>query len=155
MYRFQHEDATLEIEGNNGTITLVAGSARDALNRARRIFRHMRDVTVAGTAGRFIVEFKVDHKYNRSLLRKARKLARLDLTRANYDRLKPEEKYMALLHAQLTGKETFLPDALFLRGALLALKNQIIYQGEMSSHDAFMDYDITVYNLVESQAKAS
>ena len=45
------EPATLEIAGNSGTITLGAGSARDALDRARRIFRPMRDVTVAGTAG--------------------------------------------------------------------------------------------------------
>jgi len=155
MYRFQRDDATLELQGNSGTITLDAGSARDALDRARRIFRPMRDVTVAGTAGRYVVEFKVDFKYNRSLLRKARKLARLDLTRTNYERLKPEEKYMALLHAQLTGKETFLPDPMFLRGALLALKNDLIRQGDVSSPDDFMDYDITVYNMVESQSSAT
>jgi hypothetical protein len=32
---------------------------------------------------------------------------------------------MALLRAQLTGKETFVADPMFLRGALLALKNDL------------------------------
>lgn len=152
MYRFTYDDATLEIDGNQGTITLSAGSAQDALQRARHLFRHQRDVTVAGTAGRFIVEFKVGFKHNRSLLKKARKLAKIDLNRENYDRLQPEDKYMALLHAQLTGKKTFLEDPMFLRGALLALKNEIIRQGQVGSPNDFLEYDIAVYNLVESQS---
>ena len=150
MYRFQVEDAILEIEGNTGTITLGAGSAQDALKRARHFFRHMRDVTVAGTAERYVVEFKVDRKYNRSLLRKARRVAALDLTRENYEQLQPLEKYMALLYAQLTGKETFLPDPMFLRGAVLALKNELIRNAQVSGPNDLMDYDIVVYNLIET-----
>lgn len=152
MYRFTYDDATLEIDGNQGTITLSAGSAQDALKRARRFFRHQRDVTVAGTAGRYIVEFKVGFRHNRSLLRRARKIAKIDLTRENYDRLHPEDKYIALLHAQLTGKKTFLEDPMFFRGALLTLKNEIIRQGHVSNPNDFMEYDIAVYNLVESQS---
>jgi hypothetical protein len=140
----------MEINGNQGTITLNAGSAKDALRRARRLFKHMRDVSVAGTAERYVVEFKVDYKYNRSMLKKARQLASLDLTRDNYDRLKPEGKYMALLCAELMGKETFLENPLFLRGALMALKNELVREGHVSSLDDFMDYDIAAYNAVES-----
>ena len=150
MYRFQVEDAILEIEGNTGTITLGAGSAQDALKRARHFFRHMRDVTVAGTAERYVVEFKVDRKYNRSLLRKARRVAALDLTRENYEQLQPLEKYMALLYAQLTGKETFLPDPMFVRGAVLALRNELVRNAQVSSPNDLMDYDIVVYNLIET-----
>jgi hypothetical protein len=145
-------DATLEIEGNSGTVTLNASSAQDALVRARRFFRHMRDISVTGTAERYVIEFKVSFKYNRRLFRRASKLAKLDLTRENYERLEPTEKYIALLYAQVTGKETFLSDPMFLRGALLSLKNEMLHQGQVSSPDDFTDYDIAVYNLVESQS---
>ena len=151
MYRFQYNGATLEIEGNTGSVTLNAADAQDAMRQARRLFRHMRDVSVAGTAERYVVSFKVDYKYRRDLLKTARRLARLDLSRENVKGLSPLEKYMALLHAQLTRKDTFLGDPMLLRGAVLALRNEIVRQGHVSSPDDLMDLDVVVYNLVESE----
>jgi hypothetical protein len=39
---------------------------------------------------------------------------------------------------------------MFLRGAVLSLKNELIRNGQVSSPDDFMDYDIVVYNLIET-----
>jgi hypothetical protein len=150
MHRFEQNDATLEIDGNRGTITLIAASPQDALKRARRIFRHMREVSVVGTADRYLVEFKVDPKYNRGLHKRAREIARTPLTRPNYEGLDPLERYMALLHAQLTGKETFLEKPTQLPAALLALENELIRQGHISTREDLMDYEIAVYNVSES-----
>jgi hypothetical protein len=150
MYRFEKNGATIEIEGNRGTISLTAPGPREALKRAERLFTHMRDVAVAGTAERYTVSFRIDHKYRKSLLKKMQRLAAVELTRENYEELEPLEKYMVLLHAQLTGKETFLGDSGLLRGALLAVKNELVRQGEVADPDAFMDYDIVVYNAAET-----
>jgi hypothetical protein len=152
MYRIEHEDATLEIEGNAGTIILSAASPRDALKHAQRIFPAMRDVTIAGTADRYRVDFKVSHKYKRSLLNKARALADIELNRENYEQLEPVERYMALKYAQITGKETFLGDPGKLRAAVLALQNELLRQGHVQNPDGLMDYDIAVYNAAEIEA---
>jgi hypothetical protein len=151
VYRFQRQDAMIEIEGNQGTMTFTASSARDALLHAHDILPQIREVGVRGTAGRYLVDFKVDFDYNRSASKKAHEVAQLDLTHENYERLAPDEKYMALLHAQLTGKEIFLGDKP-IAAALMSLKNEMVRRGEIPSHDDFMDYDIAVYNLVESQS---
>jgi hypothetical protein len=152
VYRFQRDDGVVEIEGNSGRVILIASSAQDALRRARKLFQHMRDVGVAGTADQYVVTFKVDLKYRRPLYNKARKLGQLPLTPENYDGLELDEKYMALLYAQLTGKETFLEDPKLLPSALMALRNEIIRRGVLSDHDEFMDYDIAVYNAAESES---
>jgi hypothetical protein len=152
MYRIEHEDATLEIEGNIGTIILTAASPRDALKRARRIFPHMRDTTIAGTADRYRVDFKVSHRYKRSLLNKARALADEELSREYYDRLEPMEKYMALKYAQITGKDTFLGDPAKLHGAVLALQNELVRQGYVQDPNDLMDYDIAAFNAAEIEA---
>jgi hypothetical protein len=150
MYRIQKADWVLEMEGNTGRVILHAASPVAALERAKRVFPHMRDASVAGTADRYYVDFKVDPGYDRSLLKKARRLGKLPLTKKNYDELEPHEKYMALLYAQLTGRETFLGDANRLLAALPALRNEMVRRGKVPSHDDFMDYDIAVYNAVEA-----
>jgi hypothetical protein len=152
MYRIEFSDAIMEMEGNQGKIALEAASPRQALKRAQEHFPQMRDVSVVGTAGRYLVEFKVDEKYNRSLFKKAQKVVKLEPTRENFDALELDEQYMALYYALLTGDATFLKPPATIQGALMALKNTMVRQGVVSNFDAFMDYDIAVANAAESQS---
>jgi hypothetical protein len=145
----RYGDVTLKIEGNTGTITLKAASAREALKRARQIFPHVRNVGVAGTAERFVVDFKVGFNHNRRLLKRARRLSGVDVTQENYDGLVLGDRYMILLQAQLARKSTFLGDPIFLRDAVRRLRDEI-RGGRGSGADELMEYDIAVHNLLDS-----
>lgn len=154
MQKAPDHDYVLVIEGNTGQITLSAASPQAALKRARQIFPKSREMAVAGTAGNYVVQFKVGFDHNKALLKRARRLAAMDLTRQDsFNTLSPVERYMALLYAQLTGKPTYLGNRLSI--GLAALKANMLATNQVAGPGVFADYDIAVYNLVELQERGT
>ncbi|MFQ5499002.1 MAG: hypothetical protein ACE5FH_04960 [Candidatus Zixiibacteriota bacterium] len=150
IYKAKYGSDVIRFSKNRGRSTVEATSVAEAVTKIHQLFGHMREVSVRERSeGTYDVRFKVARDYRLKLLPAVERSLRLIRDRQTFDQARHIDQYIFLTVAN----ERTIPDWLIqdnIEKELNSLRLAAVSAREMSNVAEFRDWDMVIYNYLES-----